>query len=74
MFTDSLGDYLLISDTIKSAEVHDNLAIAICPNEVNNTVIVARAADELLGISGIDVCFVLCEQNIFEGLECKWSG
>ena len=63
MFTDSLGDYLLISDTIKSAEVHDNLAIAICPNEVNNTVIVARAADELLGISGIDVCFVLCEIN-----------
>ncbi|WP_297714350.1 DHH family phosphoesterase [Clostridium sp.] len=63
MFTDSLEDYLLISDTIKSAEVHDNLAIAICPNEVNNTVIVARAADELLGISGIDVCFVLCEIN-----------
>ena len=63
MFTDSLEDYLLISGTIKSAEVHDNLAIAICPSEVNNTVIVARAADELLGISGIDVCFVLCEIN-----------
>lgn len=63
MFTDSLEDYLLISDTIKSAEVYDNLAIAICPNEVNNTVIVARAADEMLGISGIDVCFVLCEIN-----------
>lgn len=63
MFTDSLEDYLMISDTIKSAEVHENLAIAICPKEVNNTVIVARAADELLGISGIDVCFVLCEIN-----------
>lgn len=63
MFTDSLEDYLLISDTIKSAEVHDNLAIAICPSKVNNTVIVARAADELLGISGIDVCFVLCDIN-----------
>ncbi|WP_133015147.1 DHH family phosphoesterase [Clostridium cuniculi] len=63
MFTDSLKDYLLISDTIKSAEVNDNLAIAICPSEVDNTVIVARAADELLGISGIDVCFVLCEIN-----------
>ena len=63
MFTDSLEDYLLISETIKSAEVHDNLAIAICPSKVNNTVIVARAADELLGISGIDVCFVLCEIN-----------
>lgn len=63
MFTDSLEDYLLISDTIKSAEVNENLAIAICPSEVDNTVIVARAADELLGISGIDVCFVLCEIN-----------
>lgn len=63
MFTDSLEDYLLISETIKSAEVHENLAIAICPNNVNSTVIVARAADELLGISGIDVCFVLCEIN-----------
>ena len=63
MFTDSLEDYLLISETIKSAEVHDNLAIAVCPSTVNNTVIVARAADELLGISGIDVCFVLCEIN-----------
>ena len=63
MFTDSLEDYLLISETIKSAEVYDNLAIAVCPSQVNNTVIVARAADELLGISGIDVCFVLCEIN-----------
>ena len=63
MFTDSLEDYLLISDTIQSAEVHENLAIAVCPENVNNTVIVARAADELLGISGIDVCFVLCKIN-----------
>ena len=63
MFTDSLEDYLLISETIKSAKVYDNLAIAVCPSAVNNTVIVARAADELLGISGIDVCFVLCEIN-----------
>ena len=63
MFTDSLDDYLLISDTIRNAEVHENLAIAVCPSGVNNTVIVARAADELLGISGIDVCFVLCNIN-----------
>lgn len=61
MFTDSLEDYLAISETIKSAKVYDNLAIAICPDNVDSTVIVARAADELLGISGIDVCFVLCK-------------
>ena len=63
MFTDRLDDYLFISDTIRNAEVHENLAIAVCPSGVNNTVIVARAADELLGISGIDVCFVLCNIN-----------
>ena len=63
MFTDSLDDYLFISDTIRNAEVHENLAIAVCPSDVNNTVIVARAADELLGISGIEVCFVLAEIN-----------
>ena len=63
MFTDSLDDYLFISDTIRNAEVHENLAISVCPSDVNNTVIVARAADELLGISGIDVCFVLCNIN-----------
>ena len=76
MFTDSLEDYLLISETIKSAKVYDNLAIAVCPSAVNNTVIVARAADELLGISGIDVCFVLCEINnsiIISG-RSNWRG
>ena len=63
MFTDSLEDYLVIAEIIRSAEVYDNLAIAISPPTNKNTVIVARAADELLGISGIDVCFVLCEIN-----------
>ena len=61
MFNDSLEDYLVIADTIKNAEVKDNVAIAVCPSDVDNTVIVARAADELLTISGIEVCFVLAE-------------
>ena len=63
MFNDSLEDYLVIADTIKNAEVKDNVAIAVCPSNVDNTVIVARAADELLTISGIEVCFVLAEIN-----------
>lgn len=61
MFNDSLEDYLIIAETIKNAEVKNKLAIAVCPSNVDNTVIVARAADELLTISGIEVCFVLCE-------------
>lgn len=63
MFADNLEDYLIIADTIKNAKVKNNLAIAVCPKNIGNTVIVARAADELLAISGIDVCFVLCEIN-----------
>lgn len=74
MFTDSLEDYLLISDTIRNAEVYDNVAIAVCPSDNSNTVIVARAADELLGISGIDVCFVLCELNNAVTISARSTG
>jgi len=62
MFTDDLDDYLLIAETIKSAEVNENVAIAITPKNID-TVIIAKAADELLNISGISVSFVLGEIN-----------
>lgn len=58
MFTDNLSSYLQIADTIKSAEVNNKVAIAIAPENID-TVIVAKAADELLNISGILVSFVL---------------
>ncbi|NLK94956.1 MAG: DHH family phosphoesterase [Clostridiales bacterium] len=61
MFTDNLNDFILIADTIKSAKVDERkVAIAICPKDVD-TVIVAKAADELLNISGILVSFVVAE-------------
>ena len=63
MFMDNLEDYLVIADTIKSAEVYGNLAIAVAPNGVKKSFMAARAADELLNISGINVCFVLIEIN-----------
>lgn len=60
MFTDTLDDYLVIAETIKSAEVDydKKTAIAVCPDQVD-TVIIAKSADELLNISGISACFVL---------------
>ena len=58
MFTDDLSSYLQIADTIKSAQVNNKVAIAITPENID-TVIVAKAADELLNISGISVSFVL---------------
>ena len=62
MFTDDLDDYLLIAETIRSAEVDNNIAIAIAPQNID-TVIVAKAADELLNISGISVSFVIGQIN-----------
>lgn len=62
MFTDDLQDYLLIAETIRSAEVNDSTAIAVAPKNIG-TVIIAKSADELLNISGISVSFVLGEVN-----------
>ena len=61
MFTDDLDDYLLIAETIKDAEVKDNIAIAVAPPNID-TVIIAKA-DELLNISGICVSFVIGKVN-----------
>lgn len=63
MFTDNLEDYLQIAEIIKSAKVERSIAIAVAPKKVNSTVIVAKAADELLNISGILASFVLAEIN-----------
>ena len=62
MFTDDLDDCLLIAETIKDAEVKDNIAIAVAPPNID-TVIIAKAADELLNISGICVSFVIGKVN-----------
>ncbi len=62
MFTDELSDYLLIAETIKSVTVKEKIAIAVAPDNIG-TVIIAKAADELLNISGICVSFVLGRIN-----------
>lgn len=63
MFMDNLEDYLIISETIRSAKVEQGLAIAVAPKDLEKNFMVARAADELLNISGINACFVLAEIN-----------
>lgn len=63
MFTDDLDDYLLIADTIKSANVEKGVAIAVSPERIKESFMVAKAADELLNISGIKACFVLGKIN-----------
>ena len=63
MFMDDINDYLLIADTIRSAEVENGLAIAVAPDRIQKGFMAARAADEFLNISGINVCFVLAKIN-----------
>ena len=63
MFTDNLTDFIQIADIIKSASIDNKIAIATCPHDVKDTVIIAKSADELLNISGILASFVLADIN-----------
>lgn len=62
LFQNDLQTYIARSNVVKNAEiVQDTVAVSICPTNIKNAqLIVAQAADELLGITGITVSFVLC--------------
>ncbi|WP_373897230.1 DHH family phosphoesterase [Haloimpatiens sp. FM7315] len=63
LFSNDLDKYLKRAEIIKSAKVSLNIAIAICPEDINDTIIAAQAADELLNITGIKASFVLVQKN-----------
>lgn len=67
LFSSDLESYIKKSQIIKSAQVIKNIAIAVCPPEIKDTVIAAQAADELLNITGIEASFVLVkiEDTVF---------
>lgn len=58
-FSNSLDSFIKKAEIIKSATVENNMAIAICPPEINDTVVAAQSADELLNITGIQASFVI---------------
>jgi cyclic-di-AMP phosphodiesterase len=58
MFSDNLDTYKKRAEIISSATVEKNIAIAICPPNIKDTVLAAQAADELLNITGIQASFV----------------
>lgn len=62
LFQNDLETYSNISSVVKNAElVNNEIAISICPQGVKNAqLIAAKAADELLNLSGIIASFVLC--------------
>ncbi|GFP78250.1 DHH family phosphoesterase [Clostridium fungisolvens] len=57
-FSNDLKSYIQKAETIRSAEVVNNIAIAVCPPNVTQTVIAAQVADDLLNITGIQASFV----------------
>ncbi|MCR3761141.1 DHH family phosphoesterase [Clostridium felsineum] len=60
LFSNDLENYIKKSEIIKSARiVHDNIAIAVCPKEIDSNIMAAQAADELLNITGMKASFVL---------------
>ena len=59
MFSDDLNIYLKRADIIRSAQVKNGIAIAVCPPNIEDTVLAAQAADELLNITGIQASFVI---------------
>ncbi len=71
LFRDSMEDYMLRAETIRSAEVYkENYIIGVCPSEQNNpnqTVVAAQAANELLEIRGVKASFVftLYENKVY---------
>lgn len=60
LFSSDLESYIKKSQIIESAKIiHDKVAIAICPKDIQDNVLAAQAADELLNITGIQASFVL---------------
>lgn len=60
LFSSDLQSYIEKSKIIESAKViHDKIAIAICPRDIQDNIVAAQAADELLNITGIQASFVI---------------
>ncbi|WP_446898146.1 DHH family phosphoesterase [Clostridium sp. LBM24168] len=58
-FSYDLETYLNRAEIIRSAQIYNNIAVAVCPVKIEDTVLAAQAADELLNITGIQASFVL---------------
>ncbi|SHK56871.1 c-di-AMP phosphodiesterase, consists of a GGDEF-like and DHH domains [Clostridium cavendishii DSM 21758] len=58
MFSNDFESFIAKANIVKSAEVENNMAIAVCPPNITQTVLAAQAADELLNITGIQASFV----------------
>ena len=63
MFAYDKENYLKKAEVIKNAIVQNGIAVAKCPPELNDPLIAAQSADELLNIKGINTSFVLFQKE-----------
>ena len=63
LFKNDMASFKAKATAVKDCHVYkENIAISVCPSDVENpTVVAAQAADELLNIAGIKASFVLTE-------------
>ncbi|KYH34099.1 bifunctional oligoribonuclease and PAP phosphatase NrnA [Clostridium tepidiprofundi DSM 19306] len=58
LFSEDLEVYIKRTEIIRTAEIFKNTAIAICPPHIEDNVLAAQVADELLNITGVQASFV----------------
>lgn len=63
IFDNDISSYLIKAEVIKSAKVINGIAIAKCPEIINDTALAAQGADELLNITGIICSFVFIKSG-----------
>ncbi|WP_461207326.1 GGDEF domain-containing protein [Clostridium sp. DL1XJH146] len=63
MLSSSLEFYKKKAKLINLVEIQDNIAFVVCTDEINDSVLGAQVADDLLNISGVEASFVLMKDG-----------
>lgn len=75
LFTSSIEAYRKKSTLISTAEIHDRCAVAVTDIATDDIRIIApQAADELLGISGVDASFVIYKTGDIVNISARSLG
>ena len=63
LFQNDIGSYKAKATAVRDAELfHGNMAISVCPSNVENSMLTAaQAADDLMNVIGIKASFVCCK-------------
>ena len=76
LFDNDIDTYVAIADVIRNSEtINTNVAIAICPPNIENSMqIAAQSADELISLNGIETSFVLVDMGEYINISGRSNG